>query len=161
MASEAFYTIRKLLEATPLPLDVRGLRDTLEATARPLIPGVRGEPVDAGGGPCELQTPAGASGARRLVLYLHGGGYVAGSVASHRNLTSHMARASGCRVLSVDYRRAPEAPHPAAVEDACTAFRWLLGRGHDPARVAIAGDSAGGGLALATPLRRPAPGAPG
>jgi acetyl esterase/lipase len=152
MASEAFETIRRILAATPLPLDVRGLRDALEATARPLIPGVRGERVDAGGVTCELQTPEGVSGAR-LVLYLHGGGYVAGSIASHRNLTSHLARASGCRVLSVDYRRAPEAPHPAPVEDACTAFRWLIGRGHDPARVAIAGDSAGGGLALATQLR--------
>src|SRR5262245_17326322 len=151
MASEAFETIRRVLAATPLPLDVRGLRDALEATARPLIPGVRGERVDAGGVPCELQTPEGATGGR-LVLYLHGGGYVAGSIASHRNLTSHLARASGCRVLSVDYRRAPEAPHPAPVEDACTAFRWLIGRGHDPQRVAIAGDSAGGGLALATQL---------
>lgn len=152
MASDAFNTIRKILAANPLPLDVRGIRDALEATARPLVQGVRGEPVDADGVSCEMQTPEGVSGAP-VVLYLHGGGYVGGSVASHRNLTSHLARASACTVLSVDYRRAPEAPHPAAVEDACTAFRWLVGRGHHPTRVAIAGDSAGGGLAVATQLR--------
>src|SRR5258706_13891851 len=114
MASEAFDAIRRILAAKPLPLDVRGMRAALEATGRPLVPGVRGAPVDAGGVPCEMQTPEGAS-AGRIVLYLHGGGYVGGSVASHRNLTSHLARASGCAVLSVDYRPAPEHPHPAAV----------------------------------------------
>jgi acetyl esterase/lipase len=152
MASDAFNTVRNILAARPLPLDVRGMRDALERTGRPLVAGVRGEPVDADGVACEMQTPEGAR-EECVVLYLHGGGYVGGSIASHRNLTSHLARASCCAVLSVDYRRAPETPHPAAVEDACTAFRWLVRAGHRPARLAIAGDSAGGGLALGTQLR--------
>jgi acetyl esterase/lipase len=152
MASEAFEAIRKTLFANPLPMDLRGMRVAMESFARPLVDGVHGEPVDADGVPCEMQTPAGASPGR-IVLYLHGGGYVGGSIASHRNLTSHLARASGCAVLSAGYRLAPEHPHPAAVEDASTVFRWLIGKGHDPARLAIAGDSAGGGLTLATQLR--------
>jgi acetyl esterase/lipase len=159
MASEAFETIRQLLAANPMPTDVQGMREAMERMARPLVRGVRGEPIDANGVPCEMQIPEDAS-RRANVLYLHGGGYVGGSIASHRNLTSHLARRLGCAVLSVDYRRAPEHTHPAAVEDASTAYRWLLGRGFDPARLAIAGDSAGGGLAVATQLKLRAEGDP-
>src|SRR5206468_1777881 len=87
------------------------------------------------------------------ILYLHGGGYVIGSIATHRELACRLSRASGARVLVIDYRLAPEHPFPAAVDDAVAAYRWLLGQGLNPARLAIAGDSAGGGLTLATLLK--------
>ncbi|GHF36355.1 acetyl esterase/lipase [Amycolatopsis bartoniae] len=86
----------------------------------------------------------------RAVLYLHGGGYVVGSVLSHRELAARIARAAKARVVVLDYRMAPEAPHPAAVDDAVGAYRFLLDEGFVPARITIAGDSAGGGLTVAT-----------
>jgi acetyl esterase/lipase len=84
------------------------------------------------------------------VLYLHGGGYVIGSPDTHRNLTARLALALGCPVFSADYRLAPEHPHPAASDDAVAAYRGLLDAGFAPQRLAIAGDSAGGGLTIAT-----------
>ncbi|MBD9427818.1 alpha/beta hydrolase [Pseudomonas sp. PDM15] len=88
------------------------------------------------------------------VLYLHGGAYVSGSLRSHRALASHIARASQVRVLLLDYRLAPEHPFPAALDDAVAAFAWLQSElGLQPDRIVIAGDSAGGGLSLATALR--------
>jgi monoterpene epsilon-lactone hydrolase len=113
--------------------------------------GVTYEPVDAGGVPAEWVTPDDAD-PEAVLLYLHGGGYVIGSVASHRKLVGHLCKAAGCRGISVDYRLAPEHPHPAAVEDSTTAYRWLLAQGVEPGRIAIAGDSAGGGLTLTTLL---------
>jgi acetyl esterase/lipase len=87
------------------------------------------------------------------VLYLHGGGYTTGSPATHRALTGHLALRCDARVFAADYRLAPEHPFPAALEDAVSAFRGLLGVGVPAGRVAIAGDSAGGGLAVAIALR--------
>jgi len=86
----------------------------------------------------------------RVLLYVHGGGYVLMSPKSHERLVAHLAKATGCRALSIDYRLAPEHPHPAAVEDALSAYRWLLGLGYEPSKIAISGDSAGGGFTLAT-----------
>ncbi|MFN8023582.1 MAG: alpha/beta hydrolase [Acidimicrobiales bacterium] len=86
----------------------------------------------------------------RVVLYLHGGGYVVLSPRTHAKLSAGIAKAAGCRVVSVDYRLAPEHPHPAAVTDALAAYRALLDEGYAPHQVAISGDSAGGGLTLAT-----------
>lgn len=82
------------------------------------------------------------------VLYLHGGGFVMGSPATHRELAARIAVACKCRVLSVDYRLAPEHPFPAAVEDCVESYEWLLQSGLKRGRIAIGGDSAGGGLAL-------------
>jgi acetyl esterase/lipase len=107
------------------------------------------EKVDAGGVPAEWVTAPGCDPAR-AVLYLHGGGYVIGSINTHRRLAYDISAASGTRVLVIDYRLAPEHPFPAAVEDATTAWRWLLLQGFATSRLAIAGDSAGGGLTLAT-----------
>ncbi len=107
------------------------------------------EPLDAGGAPAEWVTAPGASGDAAL-LYLHGGGYVIGAPETHRELASRISLAAGCRVLVLDYRLAPEDPFPAAVEDAANAYRWLLSQGFEPSRLAIAGDSAGGGLTVAT-----------
>ena len=86
----------------------------------------------------------------KVLLYLHGGGYVFGSPESHRDLAWRLAETSGMRVLMVDYRLAPENPFPAAVDDALTCYRWLLDEGFEASRIAIGGDSAGGGLAAAT-----------
>jgi len=85
-----------------------------------------------------------------VVLYLHGGGYVIGSPRSHRHLAAAIARAGRARALVLDYRLAPEHPFPAALEDAVAAYRWLLAQGTAPARLVVAGDSAGGGLTVAT-----------
>lgn len=106
-------------------------------------------PIDAGGVPCEWIVGPEASHARTL-LYLHGGGYIIGSIASHRALVARLSEACDARALAVDYRLAPEAPHPAAVEDAVAVYRWLLDQGTEPKSIVIAGDSAGGGLTVAT-----------
>lgn len=84
-----------------------------------------------------------------VTLYLHGGAYGLCSVRTHANAIARIASASGGRVLSINYRLAPEHPFPAAVEDTVTAYRWLLRDGIDPAQVVVVGDSAGSGLALA------------
>jgi monoterpene epsilon-lactone hydrolase len=102
----------------------------------------------AGGVPAEWLVPSGIS-TDRVVLYLHGGSYVAGSINSHRPLAANIAIACKARVLIIDYRLAPEHPHPAAVEDAVAAYRWLIDGHVDPGHLAVAGDSAGGGLTLA------------
>lgn len=86
---------------------------------------------------------------RRYIVYLHGGGYVLGSIDTHRELAAQIAHRANARVLIVEYRLAPEAPYPAGLNDAQAAYQWLLDIGVTPAQVAFAGDSAGGGLALA------------
>ena len=117
----------------------------------PLAEDIQCEKVDAGGISAEWVVAPGAAD-DRLILYLHGGGYVMGSINTHRELVSHISRAAKARVLIIDYRLAPEHPYPAAVEDAKAVFQWLLQQGFDPARVVVAGDSAGGGLTVATLL---------
>lgn len=112
-------------------------------------------PADAGGVPGEWSIDVVAEPQHRL-LYLHGGGYVIGSPATHRNLTARISQAGRLAVLSLDYRLGPETKFPGAVEDATTALAWLRQNGPlgpSPAQsLFIAGDSAGGGLALATLL---------
>lgn len=87
--------------------------------------------------------------AEAAILYFHGGGYIAGSPDTHAALAGRLSRLSGLRAFAPDYRLAPEHPFPAAFEDAVTAWEGLLARGYAPGRIALAGDSAGGGLALA------------
>lgn len=89
----------------------------------------------------------------RTVLYVHGGGYVQGSIASHFGMAGRVAHAAQARVLLFNYRLAPEHPFPAALEDAQAAYQWLLDRGAAAQKIVVMGDSAGGGLALATLLR--------
>ena len=96
----------------------------------------------------EWLTPEGAPD-DRLLLYWHGGAYVMGSCASHRPCVSHIAREAGVKALVPEYRLAPEHPFPAAVEDTVSLYRALLEKGYEPANIAVAGDSAGGGLAVA------------
>jgi acetyl esterase/lipase len=150
MASARLAAVRELLRG----MDMEGLtlaerRATLESAASAPPPGTTVEPADAAGVPAEWVTGAGVT-ASDVLLYLHGGGYQGGSPAVVRNMVARISVAAQCRVLSVDYRLAPEHPFPAAVDDALAAYRFLLLGGAEPASVAIGGDSAGGGLALAT-----------
>lgn len=110
------------------------------------------EDVDAGGVKAQWVSAPGAA-VNRAILYFHGGGFQVGSVVSHRELMAHLSAASQCRVLGVDYRLAPEHRYPAALDDAWATFQWLLGQGFAPHHIALAGDSAGGGLALSLLLR--------
>src|SRR5262245_59138573 len=128
-------------------------RALMEASAGgiPAPDGVVIEPDTVGGRPAEWLRPEGAERGN-VLLYLHGGGYCVGSINTHRNLAGRLALATGGSVCIVDYRLAPEDPFPAAIEDASAAFRDIVSRGHDPQRVAIGGDSAGGGLTAATLL---------
>ncbi|MDS1309288.1 alpha/beta hydrolase [Marinobacter xiaoshiensis] len=90
---------------------------------------------------------------RGAVLYLHGGGYIIGSATTHKGLTGHLAKATGCMVVAPEYRLAPENPYPAALDDAEAAWQALITEGYSPGQIAIAGDSAGGGLAIALAMR--------
>jgi len=112
---------------------------------------VKYQPVDAGGISAEwVKAPKAADD--RVLMYLHGGCYGTGSAETHRDLTTRLSLGCSIPVLALNYRLAPLHPFPAAVEDAAAAYRWLLKTGFEPARIAIAGDSAGAGLALATML---------
>jgi acetyl esterase/lipase len=92
-------------------------------------------------------SPLGAA-ADRVILFLHGGGFIAGSINCHRKLAAHLAKATGCRALIPAYRLAPESPFPAQLDDVFGIYQWLLKKGFDPSHIATAGDSAGGNLAI-------------
>ena len=126
-----------LMDSTPPPL---------QETRDLAVPG------PAGDIPARLYIPQGSTEPAPTCLYIHGGGYVIGDIETHDRLCARLAAKSGCRVLSIDYRLAPEHAFPAAVEDSLAAFDWMAGEGAseigaDPERLAVAGDSAGGGLA--------------
>ena len=115
-------------------------------------PDTRTLAVDAGGVEADrISTPLSEWG--RHILFLHGGAFIIGSPSLYRHLTWRIASAARAHVLCVDYQLAPEHPFPAALDDAVTAYRWLLADGADPQRIAVMGDSAGGGLALSLLLR--------
>ncbi|MEO1653317.1 MAG: alpha/beta hydrolase [Bacteroidota bacterium] len=116
-----------------------------------LIPNSKVESLSAHGIPAEWMTVP-QSREDRVMLYLHGGGYQIGSPKSHRSLVSHLAHYTRSKVLQIDYRLAPEFPFPAGLDDTVTAFDWLC-KQIDPKRIVVAGDSAGGGLALALLLK--------
>jgi acetyl esterase/lipase len=154
MPSTAFDSLVAMLRARPLARDasIEEVRDRFERMAPLLgappdgvsiapgtLAGLRAERFTPGGAPCES-----------VVLYLHGGGYCIGSLNTHRNFAARLAEASGIAFVSIEYRLAPEHPFPAAVDDAMAAYRALVREGHSPVRMGIGGDSAGGGLALAT-----------
>jgi epsilon-lactone hydrolase len=88
-----------------------------------------------------------------VVLYLHGGGYMLGSISTHSPLMARIALASKTKVLAIEYGLAPERPYPAALEDSIKAYHWLIAQGYDPKKIVISGDSSGGGLAVATVLK--------
>lgn len=135
----------KFLHLIPAP----ELRAMFEARRIPVYPkGVAVEPVDAEPVRGEWHRPSGARGS--VILYLHGGAYMFGSPGLYRSMTMPLAEMAGADLLSLDYRLAPENPCPAAIDDAVGAYEWLLRRGTAPGEIVIAGDSAGGGLTLAT-----------
>lgn len=135
------------------PRDIQDSREILERALSRFPPAsdVICQPVSAGGVPAEwVSTPR--ADPSRAVLYCHGGAYTRGSAKAWRDLASRLARASESRVLVVDYRLAPEHQFPVAVEDAVRSYRWLVAQGVAPGRIVVAGDSSGGGLALALML---------
>jgi acetyl esterase/lipase len=140
------------------PQELRGWFEAAHA-ALPVPDGLHIERVAAGSAGGDLIVPPNASPGR-LITYYHGGGFVFGSSRSHRVVAANLARAAGVAVLAADYRLAPESPAPAAHDDAYAAFMWALDNGYRPEHVALAGDSAGGNLALATAVRARAAGKP-
>jgi acetyl esterase/lipase len=144
------FAIRPVLSPhIPIPWQRRWLR-VLTRSGRPSRR-VDVEPGASGGVSGEWirpRPPSASANSRAAILYLHGGGYCLGSPATHRAVTSRLARATGLLVFAADYRLAPEHPFPAAVEDAVAAYRSLIDNGP----VIVAGESAGGGLSLATAL---------
>lgn len=156
MPSPQHEAIVEMLQSKPLPSEAASpeiLRAVFEAIAStfPVPDGARSEPAAMGGVRGEwIEMPESSS--NRVVLYLHGGGYVIGSINTHRSLVARIAREARARCFALDYRLAPENPYPAAVEDAVCAYRGLVASGIAPGRIVIAGDSAGGGLTLATLL---------
>ena len=110
---------------------------------------IKCEPVVAGGVKAEwIAAPNAVE--NRVLMFLHGGSYIVCTVSTHRDMIARLSRSAGVRALGVDYRLAPEHRFPAAVEDATAAYRWIISTGVNPTSVVIAGDSAGGGLTLAT-----------
>lgn len=156
MSIQELDAIVELLTSRPQPEDPppSEMRERFEKLAQflPRPDDASVESVDAGGVPAEWVSAAGA-GQTRTVLYLHGGGYVIGSLNTHRRLACDLSAAADARILVIDYRMGPEHPFPAAVDDAVTAYRWLLEQGVAAANIAISGDSAGGGLTMATLLK--------
>jgi len=154
MTDTEIDAIRRMLAARPRPADLAERRQRLDGLGAqyPLPADVRVEPVEANGVAAEWTAAPGADPAR-VVLFLHGGGYISGSLSSHRHMVAQAGREAGTRTLALGYRLAPEHPFPAALEDAVAGYRFLLSRGFAPGRIALAGESAGGGLAVAAMVR--------
>ena len=154
MPSKEFEQVLEMMRSRPVQpnLTIQEQRAATEEAPRfPLAEDVKYEKVDVAGIPGEwISVPESKEGP--VILYLHGGGYVICSVNTHREMISRLARAAGARALAIDYRLAPENPFPAAVDDAVVVYRWLLSQRVAPGQIVIAGDSAGGGLTVATLL---------
>ena len=135
-------------------MSVQELRRRFDDAAQraPLAPGVRVVSDRVNRLAAEWLRPSAVLAGGRVVLYFHGGGYAVGSLNSVRCLASNLAKALGVNMLALDYRLGPEDPFPGCVEDGVLAYRWLLERGHAPHEIALAGDSAGGGLCIAVML---------
>ena len=171
---DRFLRLMNLTNVSPgvAPKTVRDRLNTLCARVAGEVHGVDIEKLQVGDMAAEWIKPSKpdkdqltrTSGPKRTILYLHGGGYVIGSIETHRATVARLALASQADALIVDYRLAPENPFPAAVEDAEIAYQWLLDQGVAPNEICVAGDSAGGGLSLALLMqlrdkRRPMPAA--
>ena len=153
MAGPEIVKLKNILREKALPPGVEPpleqMRKAMEKVAFRVADDVKIENVTVAGRAAEWVRAPGVQ-AGRAILYLHGGGYVMGSLNTHRSLAGEVSRAAQAAVLLIDYRMGPEAPFPAAVEDGVASYRWLLDQGFKPKALAIAGDSAGGGLAMAT-----------
>jgi acetyl esterase/lipase len=160
MPSPEFEALLTAIRASPRPepaAGAEGVRQARESMDRalgaiPLADGVFSGETDAGGCPAVWVRPQGGA-MDRVLLYLHGGGYRAGSATAFSGFASQFAAVMGMPVLLPDYRLAPEHRFPSAVEDVMRAYRWLLDEvGYSPGRVVLLGDTAGGGLVVATML---------
>jgi acetyl esterase/lipase len=153
MAGAEITKLKQILREKALPagaqVTLEQRRKGMEKVAFRVAEDIAIETVTVAGRTAEwLRAPG--TNAQRAILYLHGGGYVMGSLNTHRSLGGEVSRAAQAAVLMVDYRLAPEASFPAAVDDGVASFEWLVAQGFKPQNLAIAGDSAGGGLAAAT-----------
>src|SRR5579862_7946428 len=153
MSKQQLDSLLQMMKAQPI-LQAPSLADQRAGFEQmagmfPVDADIKREPVTANGVKAEWVSAPDAD-AGRAILYLHGGGYVIGSINTHRSLAGRLSRAAKARVLVIDYRLAPEHPFPAAVDDSVAAYRWMLAQGLKPSRIAVAGDSAGGGLTVAT-----------
>lgn len=143
--------LREKIAPTDGQIAVAIRRKEMEEKSFQVADDIEVEPVTVAGRDAEwLHAPSTQS--ERSILYLHGGGYALGSLTTHRSLAGEVSRAAGAAVLLIDYRLAPEHPFPAAVEDGLAALQWLQEQGFEPTQMAIVGDSAGGGLTVATLL---------
>ena len=153
MSTEQRETLDAILRQSALPpdADVNEQRELLRAaiSAQPLAADVTVTAAELGGVPTAEITVDGIE-ARHVVLYFHGGVYVMGDAALAADLASQVGRRTDAKVISVDYRLAPEHPYPAAVDDALAAYEALLDNGNAPSDIVLAGESAGGALAVAT-----------
>jgi epsilon-lactone hydrolase len=150
MDHDEIDAIRILLGSKPRPVGWAERRHRLDEVGSiwPPADDVTLDPVDLDGVAGEWSLATG-SDSSRVLLFFHGGGYCSGSILSHRRMVTEAGRAAGSRTLAVNYRLAPEHPFPAGFEDALKAWRFLRGQGVDAAKIAVGGDSAGGGLTLA------------
>jgi epsilon-lactone hydrolase len=139
--------IRSVYRGWDRATGIETMRRDWEALHAPDASAPQAIPVSANGVRAAWIAPAGVR-TDRAILFLHGGGFQMGSIETHRALSAAIAASAGCRVLAVDYRLAPEHRFPAPVEDALAAYAWLLSTGLAPQQIALAGDSAGGGLAV-------------
>ncbi len=137
--------------ASPTPEAMRAWFEAINAET-PQAPGVEIEAVNPGPWAGEWVRPPRSDG-RGLIIYYHGGGFLFGSPRSHRSVTTQLALLSGIPVLSIDYRLAPEYPAPTAHDDCFAAYQWAQEQGFEASAIALAGDSAGGNMALSTALR--------
>jgi monoterpene epsilon-lactone hydrolase len=150
MVQSEIEAVRALLSSKPRPIGWAARRQRLDeiGSVWPVSDDVKLAAVNVSGMPGECSIVPG-SDASRILLFFHGGGYCSGSILSHRRMVSEAGRAAGMRTLAVAYRLAPECPFPAAYGDVLTAWRFLRNQGIPAARIAIGGDSAGAGLAVA------------
>jgi acetyl esterase/lipase len=155
MPSAEFEAVMNTLRSRPpaIPVDLAGARKAIDEMmgSAPIAAEVTIEPVTVAARDAEWFRPPSAP-PRRVLLYLHGGGFRMGSLFAYRPFASQLAVRFEMPVLVVDYRLAPEHPFPAAVEDCVGGYAWLLATGWQPNEVAIMGDSAGGGLVASTLL---------
>ncbi len=147
----AIARIRAVYRSWRRDTSVAQMREDWDTAFGESVAAVTCERVSAGGVDGEWISPANAP-EDKAILYFHGGGFRIGSVASHRDLIAQIVLASRCRVLAINYRLAPEHRFPAALDDALAAYGWMLDHGLKAANIALAGDSAGGNLVLATML---------
>lgn len=158
-ASVAFLRATSRAASGRPALEQRAVWSATRAPRSPVMKRVRRERVDVGGVPADWFVPRASEGEpdhraseRPVVLFMHGGSFIFGSNDSHEEMIARIALAADARVLAIEYRLAPEATFPAAIEDAMTAYRWLRAQGVPERAIVLAGDSAGGNLSLTTLL---------